>query len=140
VSSTTYVKIKIIRYPFFSRSSLYQIIPATMTPDKYIDLITPEADRQPHARHSALSSNAAAGSLSIDLTADTPPPVSACGIADDVNDRRGGDERNDFYRPPDLPRLHETRESARSNSTRSPPLTPVAPVTNLSSSPRKKKS
>ncbi len=140
MSSTTYVKIKIIGYPFFLRSPLYQIIPAAMTPDKYIDLITPEADRQPRARRSALSSNAAAGSLSIDLTANTLPPVSACGIADDINDRRGGDARNDSYRPPDLPRLHETRESARSNSTRSPALAPVAPVTNSSSLPRKKKS
>ena len=111
-----------------------------MTPDKYIDLITPEADRQPRARRSALSSNAAVGTLSIDLTADTSPPVSARGIADDVNDHRGGDVRNDSYCPPDLPRLHETRESARLNSSRSCALAPVAPVTNSLSSPRKKKS
>ena len=115
-------------------------IPATMTSDKYIDLITPEADRQPSALRCALSSYAAAESLSIDLTANTLPPVSARGIADDINDRRGGDARNDSDRPPDLPRLHETRENARSNSSRSRALAPVAPVTNSSSSPRRKKS
>ncbi len=88
-----------------------------MTPNKCIDLNTPEADRQPRARCRALPSHVAAEALPIDLTADTPPPVSARGIADDENVRRGGDDaRNDFDRPPDLPRLHETRENARSNS------------------------
>ena len=76
-----------------------------MTPDKYIDLISPEADRQPSARFSAFTSDAAAEALPIDLTADTPPPVSARGIADDENICRGGDDaRNDFDRPPYLPR------------------------------------
>ena len=113
-----------------------------MTPDKYIDLISPEADRQPRARCSALPSHVAAEALPIDLTADTPHPVSARGIADDENDRRGGDAaRNDFDRPPDLPRLHETRENARSNTPHSRAFAPLsAPVTNSSSSPRKKKS
>ena len=84
-----------------------------MTPNKYIDLNTPEADRQPRSRCIALTSHAATETLPIDLTADTPPPVSARGIADDENDRRGGDDaRNDFDRPPDLPRLHETCENA----------------------------
>jgi hypothetical protein len=83
-----------------------------MTPDKYIDLNTPEADRQPCARCSALTSHAAAVTLPIDLTADTPPPVSARGIADDKNVRRSGDARNESDRPPDLPRLHKTRENA----------------------------
>ena len=60
-----------------------------MTIEECIDLVTPEADRQPCARCSVLPSHAAAEALPIDLTADTPPPVSARGIADDENDRRG---------------------------------------------------
>ena len=109
-----------------------------MTPDKYIDLISPEADRKPRVRCSASPSHAAAEALPIDLTADTPPPVSARGIAD----ARGGDDaRNDFDRPPYLPRLHVTRENARSNTPHSRAFAPIsAPVTNSSSSPRKKKS
>jgi hypothetical protein len=108
--------------------------------EEYIDLISPEADRQPRARCSALTSHAAAETLPIDLTADTPPPVSARGIADDENDHRGSDARNDSDRPPDLPRLHETCENARSNTSLSRALAPIAPVTNSSLSPRKKKS
>ena len=68
-----------------------------MTPDK-IDLVSPQANKESRR---ALPSHAAAVTLSIDLTADTPPPVSARGIADDVNDRRGGDARNVSDRPPD---------------------------------------
>ncbi len=49
--------------------------------------------------------------------------------------------RNDFDRPPYLPCLHETRENARSNTPHSRAFAPlIAPVTNSSSSPRKKKS
>ena len=115
-----------------------------MTPnkDKYIDLNTPEADRQPRARRSALP-YATAEASPIDLTTETPPPDSARGIADDENVRRGGDDaRNDIDRPPYLPRLHESHENARTNTLRSRALAPVsaAPVTNSSSSPRKKKS
>jgi hypothetical protein len=104
-----------------------------MTPNKYIDLNTPEADRQPRARCSASPSHVAAEALPIDLTADTPPPVSARGIADDENGGGGGgvDVRNDFDRPPYLPRLHETRENARSNTLHSRAFAPLlAPVTN----------
>ena len=113
-----------------------------MTTNKYIDLNTPEADRQPRARCKALPSHVAAEALPIDLTADTPPPVSARGIADDENVRRGGDDaHNDFDRPPYLPCLHKTRENTRSNTPHSRAFTPLsAPVTNSSSSPRKKKS
>jgi hypothetical protein len=76
--------------------------------------------------------------LSFDLTADTPSPVSARGIADDDNDRRGGDARNDSARPPDLPHLHETSVYTRSNTSHA--LASVTtPVTNSSSSPRRKK-
>ncbi len=65
--------------------------------------------------------------MPIDLTADTPPPVSARGIADDENYRRGGgDSRNDSDRPPDLPHLHETRENARSNTSHSRAFAPVS--------------
>ena len=112
-----------------------------MTPDKYIDLNTPEADRQPRARCSASPSHVAAEALPIDLTADTPPPVSARGIADNENYPRGGDDvRNDFDRPPYLPRLHEMCENARSNTPHSRPFAPLlVPVTNSSSLPRKKK-
>ncbi len=111
-----------------------------MTPKECIDLVTPEADRQPRARRSALPSHAAvAATLSFGLTADTPPPISAQGIADVDNDRRGGDGRNDSDRPPDLPHLHETSVYPRSNTSHA--LTSVtAPVTNSSSSPRRKKS
>ncbi len=80
--------------------------------------------------------------MPIDLTADTPPPVSARGIADDENVCPGGgvDARNDFDRPPDLPCLHVTRENVRSNTPHSRAFAPLsAPVTNSSSSPRKKK-
>ena len=87
-------------------------MPSTMTPKECIDLVTPEADRQPCARHSALPSHAVAVTLSFDLTADTPLPVSAQGIAGDDNDRRGGDALHDSDRPPDLPRLYEMRENA----------------------------
>ena len=110
-----------------------------MTPEECIDLVTPEADRQPRTRCSALPSHAATVTLSFDLTTDTPLPVSARGIAGDDNDRHGGDAHHDSDRPPDLPRLYETRENARSNTSHA--LVPVtAPVTNSSSSPRKKKS
>ena len=110
-----------------------------MTPKECINLVTPEADRQPRVRRSALPSHAAAVTLSFDLTSDTPSPVLAQGIADDDNDYHGGDAHHDSNRPPDLPRLHEMRENALSNISCS--LAPVtAPVTNLSSSPRKKKS
>ena len=99
-----------------------------MTPNKYIDLNTPEADRRPRARCSALPSHVAAEALPIDLTADTPPPpVSARGIADDENGG-GNDVRNDFDRPPDLPRLHETRENVRSNTPHSRTFAPVVIV------------
>jgi hypothetical protein len=67
--------------------------------------------------------------LPIDLTADTPPPVSARGIADDENVCCGGDDaRNDFDRPPYLPRLHETRENVRSNTPHSRTFAPVVIV------------
>jgi hypothetical protein len=113
-----------------------------MTIKECIDLVTPEADRQPRARCSVLPSDAAAETfLPINLTADTPPPVSARGIADDENDRRDGDSRSDSDRPPDLPLLHETRENAQSNTLHLHAFAPVsAPVTNSSSSLRKKKS
>ena len=80
-----------------------------MTPEEIIDLLTPEADRQPRAQRSALPSQAATVTLSFNLTADTPFPVSARGIADNDNDRRGGDAHHDSDRPPDLPLLRETR-------------------------------
>ena len=84
-----------------------------MTIEECIDLVTPKADRQPRARCSALPSHAAAEALPINLTTDTPTPVSARGIADNENDRRGGsDSRNDSDHPPDLPSLHEMRENA----------------------------
>ena len=95
-----------------------QETPATMTTGECIDLVSPEADKQPCARRSALPSHEVAVTLSFDLTANTntPPPVSARGIADDENyhrgggDAGGGDARNDSNRPPDIPRLHEMRE------------------------------
>ena len=112
-----------------------------MTIKECFDLVTPEADRQPRARHSALPSHTATVTLSFDLTASTPLPVSARGIADNNNDRRGGIALHDSDRPPDLPHLHETSMYARSNTLHSRTLAPVtAPVTNSSSSPRKKKS
>ena len=77
-----------------------------MTPVECIDLNTPEANKNPRARRSALPSHAAVVTLSFDLTADTPSPVLARGIADDDNDRRCGDG------PPDLPHLHETSPEA----------------------------
>ena len=91
-----------------------------MTPVEYIDLVTPEADRKPRARRIPLPSlAAAAATLSFDLTADTPSPVSARGIADDVNDRRGGDARDGSdRRPPDIPcHLPGMNEYARSNTS-----------------------
>ena len=113
--------------------------PATMIPKECIDLVTPEADRQPRARRSALPSHAAAVTLSFDLTTETPLPVSARGIADDDNDRRGGNACHDSDRPPDLPRLHKTRDNERSNTSQA--LAPInAPDTNSSSLPRRKKS
>jgi len=114
-----------------------------MTPDKdkVIDLNTPEADRQPRARRSALHSYAAAEASPIDLTADTPPPDSARGIADDdIDDRHGGDALSDYDRPPNLPRLHESRENVRTSRSRALAPVSAASVTNSSSSPRKKKS
>ncbi len=100
---------------------------------------SPKADKKPRALRSALPSHAAAATLSFDLTADTPSPVSARGIADDDNDHRGGDARNDSARPPDLPHLHETSVYVRSNTSHA--LASVsAPVTNSSSSPQRKKS
>ena len=111
-----------------------------MTPEECIDLVTPEADKQPCTRHSALPSLDAVVVTSLfDLTADTPSPVSARGIVDDGNDRRGSEVRHDSDRLPNLPRLHETHENKRSNTLHA--LAPVtAPVTNSSSSPRRKKS
>ena len=116
--------------------STTQQIPATttMTPnkDKYIDLNTPEADRQPRARRSAFP-YATAEASPIALTAATPPPDSARGIADDeIEDCRGVDALSDYDRPPDLPRLLESRENARTTTSRSRALAPVsaAPVTN----------
>ena len=112
-----------------------------MMPEECIDLVTPEADRQPRTRRSALPSHshAATVTLSFDLTTATPLPVSARGIADDDNDRRSGDARHDSDRPPDIPRLRETRENTLSNTSSA--LAPVtAPVTNSSTSPQKKKS
>ena len=54
---------------------------ATMMPGECIDLLTPEADKKPHTRSSALPSlTTAAATLLFDLTADTPPPVSARGM------------------------------------------------------------
>jgi hypothetical protein len=109
-----------------------------MTPNEFIDLVTPEADRKSRAQRSALTSLHVVTATSLfDLTADTPPPVSARGIADDENDHRGGDARDDSNRPPDIPRLHETRENARSITRHAHDFTPV---TNSSSSPRRKKS
>ena len=84
-------------------------MPGTMTPEECIDLVTPKADRQSHAQHSALPSHAVAVTLLFDLTADTLLPVSARGIADDDNDCRGGDAHHDSDHPPDLPLLCETR-------------------------------
>ena len=113
-----------------------------MTPnkDKVIDLNTPEADRQPRARHSALP-YATAEASPIDLTAETPPPDSARGIADDEIDyRRGGDALSDYDRPPNLPRLHESRENARTSRSRALAPVSAASVTIPSLSPRKKKS
>ena len=49
------------------------------------------------------SHDAAAVTLSFDLTTDTPLPVSARGIADDDNHRRGGDVRHDSDHPPQPP-------------------------------------
>ena len=92
-------------------------MPATMTPEECIDLVTPEADRQPRARGSALPSHdAAAVTLSFDLTTNTPLPVSARGIADNDKHRRSGNARHDSYRPPNLPNLHETPLARRSAS------------------------
>ena len=91
-----------------------------MTP-KIINLVTPEADKKPCVRSSALPSLAAAAATSLfDLTADTPSPVSARGIADDDNKNcRGGDAHHDVDRPPDLPRLPGTHKYARSNTSSS---------------------
>ena len=92
-----------------------------MTPKKIIDIVTHKADRQPidlltpEADSSALPSHLATVTLSFDLTADTPLLVLAQGIADNDNNHRGGDARNDSDRPPDLPLLCET-------VTSSPPL------------------
>ena len=106
--------------------------------EECIDLVTPEADRKPRARRIPLPSlAAAAATLSFDLTADTPSPVSARGIADNDNNRRGGDARNGSdRRPPDIPcHLPGMNEYARSNTSHA--LASVtAPVTNSSSSPR----
>ena len=108
-----------------------------MTPEEGIDLITPKANEQPRSRRSALLSlDAAAATSLFDLTADTPSPVSARGIVNDDNDHSGGNVRHDSDRPHDLPRIPGTRVHARSNTSHA-----LAPVTNLSSSPpRKKKS
>ena len=112
-----------------------------MTPEKIIDLLTPKADRQPCAQCSALPSHAVMGTLSFDLTADTPLPILAQGIANNDNDHLGGDARNDSDCPPDLPRLREMRKNTRSNTSRLRSLAPVsASVTNSSLSPKKKKS
>jgi len=113
-------------------------IPAKMTPKKNIDLVTPEADRQPinlltpEANSSALSSYAATVTLSFDLTADAPLPVSARGIADNDNDRRGGEAHHDSDRPPDLPLLRETVTSSSSSSS-------VASTTNDENAPPNEK-
>jgi hypothetical protein len=115
--------------------------PQTMMPEECIDLVTPKADKKPRARRCALPSLAAAAATSLfDLTAGTPPPVSARGIADDDNDPRGSNACHDSDRPPNIPcHLPGTREYAQSNTSHA--LAPVtAPVTNLSSSSRKKKS
>jgi len=87
-----------------------------MTP-KIINLVTPKADKKPRAQSSALPSLAAAAATSLfDLTADTPSPISARGIADDDNDCRGGNAHHDVDRQPDLPRLPGMRKYARSNT------------------------
>jgi len=54
---------------------------AAMMPEECINLLAPEADKKPHARSNALPSLAtAAVTLLFDLTANTPPPVSARGM------------------------------------------------------------
>ena len=95
---------------------------------------SPEANKKPRARRSALPSLAAEVTLSFDLTADTPLPVSARGI----NDCRGGDARNYSNLLPDLPHLHETSMYARSNTSHA--LASVStPITNSSSLSQRKK-
>ena len=115
-------------------------MPATMMPKECIDLVTPKANKKPRARHSALPSLTTVAATSLfDLTAGTRPPVSARGIADDDNNRCGGNARHDSDRPSDLPHIPRTSKYTRSNTSYT--LAPVtAPVTNSSSSPRKKKS
>jgi hypothetical protein len=49
-----------------------------------------------------LPSHAAVETLSFDLATNTPLPVSARGIADDDNDRCGGDAHHDSDHLPDL--------------------------------------
>ena len=74
-----------------------------------INLVTPKADKQPRARPSALPLPvAAAVSSFLNLTADTPSPVSAQGIAGDDNDCRNGDAHHHADHPPDLPHLPGT--------------------------------
>lgn len=71
-----------------------------MTP-YIINLITPKADQKPRARRSASSPPAAAAVYSLlDLTAKTPSPVLAQGIADDDDDCRCSDARHDADRVP----------------------------------------
>jgi len=85
-----------------------------------------------------LSLDAAAVSSLFDLTAGTPTPVSARGIADGDNDHHGSDARHESNRLPNLPCIPRTSKYARSNTSHA--LAPVtAPVTNSSSLPRKKK-
>ena len=84
-----------------------------MTHKKIINLFTPEADRQPidlltpEANSSALPSHVAMGTLSFDLTTDTPLLVSARGIADNDNDHCCRNAHHDSDRPSDLPLLRE---------------------------------
>jgi hypothetical protein len=74
-----------------------------MTPDEIINLVTPKANKKLRALCTMLPPPAA-----IDLTADTPSPVSACCIADNDNDHHGGNARHDSDHPPGLPHLHGT--------------------------------
>ena len=74
-----------------------------MTPNEIIDLVTPKADKKLRPLRRTLPPPAA-----INLTANTPSPVSACCIADDDNDYYGGNAHHDSDRPPSLPRLPGT--------------------------------
>ena len=82
----------------------------------YIDLLTPEANKKPQARHKAFPPPAPVGVSSlVDLTADLL--VSFCCINDNDNDHRGIDACLDYDRPPGLPRLPGADRSFSTNHT-----------------------